>query len=94
MAGGRLLQLWHLPICDGGVACNPYEIFGGKCGSVTDLSRKASAFPYQYLFHPFSKLIYRQTFHRKMCDNRLQRRILCPKYGAWYACMWQVCWCY
>lgn len=61
MAGGGLLQLWQLPICDGGVAGNPYEICGGKCGSVTDLSRKTSAFPYQFLFHPFSKLIYRQT---------------------------------
>jgi len=62
MAGGRLLQLWQLPICDGGVAGDPYEkIWGGKCGSVTELSPENSAFPYQFLFHQFSKLVYRQT---------------------------------
>ena len=28
---------------------------------MTDISRKTSAFPYQFLFHPLSKLIYRKT---------------------------------
>jgi len=35
-----------------------FEVESGQC---TDLSRRISAFPYQILFHTFSKLIYRQT---------------------------------